>query len=114
MNIKLIKRIKFMMRRRRHDEEMFSKAMDRMRNDPRRALGLSLDEYRDLCRRLDEKLEREYRALGLKFEPLFPDVHSPEPPPPPPPPPPSPEENLRAMVKTLGEIRDILTSRELD
>lgn len=119
MNIKLIKRIKFMMRRWKHNDEMFSKAMDRLRNDPCRLcrlMGLSLDEFRDICRRADEKLEKNYRALGLKFEPRFPDVHppSPVPPPPPPPPPPSPEENLRAMVKTLEEIRDILTSRELD
>ena len=105
MNIKLIKRIKFVIKRRKHNERMrqarYLVALKAVRID------------RDTCRRIDEKLERNFRTFGLEYEPLFPDVHSPEPPPPPPPPL-SPEENLRAMVKTLGEIRDILASRELD
>ena len=153
MDIKLIKRIKFMMRRRKHNQEMFFRIMgypsrrERMRRalylhalnirltwqeemcamncdrpppEPRQnmkpILRNAIQERRDICRRLDEKIEKHCRIHGLKFEPLFPDVYSPSPvpPPPPPPPPPSPEENLRAMVKTLGEIRDILASRELD
>ena len=155
MDIKLIKRIKFMIKRWKHNDEMYYRTIrgypsrrerirralyltalnieltwqeemcamncDRPPPEPRQSmkpiLRNAMQGARDFCRRLDEKIEKHCRIHGLKFEPLFPDVYSPSPvppPPPPPPPPPSPEENLRTMVKTLGEIRDILASRELD